>query len=456
MNGLTERLAKFVVEHDASLITAVARENSTKILLDTLGNILSGPGTDTASALKKFLRLSPTPYSKEACALAYATLGAATDFDDVLSVMPAHPSAIVWGALAACAQTHKISGVQAIEAHILGLEVGAWIGRRIGLDHYNQGFHSTSSLGIFCGIAALGRALRLDVQTVRTAFGIGASMASGLNRNFGTMTKPLHSGLAARNAVAAIDLACCGFTAAQDAFETRAGFFAAFGTQASDNTNTPIAFGKPWVVVEPGVSLRKFACYNANQRPMQGVLNLLAKLKGDTSQIKHLECRMPPGAMQGAIYPKPETGLQAKFSLQYVLAAGLVDGRYSLWTFSDEAVRRPAIQEALKRVVAAEHAHCSGGDPDFESKTPGTRGFVEVEMQYWDGRQETSTIAVSPGHPSIGLSWEDLEEKFMDCAAFGGLSEARSRTLFLLARKLSSLSDVCELFTDSNLWMSAA
>jgi hypothetical protein len=63
---------------------------------------------------------------------------------------------------------------------------------------------------------------------------------------------------------------------------------------------------------------------------------------------------------------------------------------------------------------------------------------------------------VSPGHPSIGLSWEDLEEKFMDCAAFGGLSEARSRTLFLLARKLSSLSDVSELFTDSNLWMSAA
>ena len=56
------------------------------------------------------------------------------------------------------------------------------------------------------------------------ALGIAASMAGGVVANFGTMTKPLHSGLAARNGVLAAKLAQGGFTANGKALESEVGF----------------------------------------------------------------------------------------------------------------------------------------------------------------------------------------------------------------------------------------
>ena len=45
-----------------------------------------------------------------------------------------------------------------------------------------------------------------------TALAIAASEASGLKENFGTMVKPLHAGIAARNGVLAAKLAQAGMT----------------------------------------------------------------------------------------------------------------------------------------------------------------------------------------------------------------------------------------------------
>jgi 2-methylcitrate dehydratase PrpD len=453
MAGLTETLARFIAATRIEDIPAAAMEKSARILTDTLGVALAGTATDAADALYRHFALADrrgaipiiggyTTASRETAAMVNATLGAALDFDDVLSSMSAHPSAIILGALLAHGADAPITGKQLIAAHVVAIEVGARIGQAIGLGHYDRGFHATGTLGIFCGLAALAHLLGLDVAVTRTAFGIAGSMASGLSRNFGTLAKPLHSGLAARNAVAAIALARAGFGAAPDILEARAGFFAAFGTEASRPDSEAIAPGRAWAIVDPGVSLRKFACYNANQRPMQGVLDLKRKMPFAPGELRRLECRMPPGGMQGAIYPAPATGLQAKFSLQYALAAGVLDGRYSLWTFSDEAVARPAIQALLARIRAHEIERCAGDDPHFASKSAGTRGFVEIEIELRDGRHASTRVDVAPGHPRAGLSWDEIEEKFMDCASHGGIGEGRVRHALLQLRGLPACPDI--------------
>jgi 2-methylcitrate dehydratase PrpD len=91
-------------------------------------------------------------------------------------------------------------------------------------------------------------------------------MASGLQGNFGTMTKPLHSGWAARNAVAAIALEASGLSASPHIFEAEGGFFASYGSGASHVANIPATFGAPWVIDEPGLTLKLFPCCYASHR----------------------------------------------------------------------------------------------------------------------------------------------------------------------------------------------
>ena len=88
------------------------------------------------------------------------------------------------------------------------------------------------------------------------------------------------------------------------------------------------------------------------------------------------------------------TGLEGKFSMQYAVAAGVLDGKYSMWTFTDEAVNRPAIRELLEhKVVAREDEACGIGDPNLMTKASGSRGFVEVEAHTVDGRSETVRVS---------------------------------------------------------------
>jgi 2-methylcitrate dehydratase PrpD len=348
----------------------------------------------------------------------------------------------VISALLASSGRGSTTGRKLIEAYVIGIEVGAKIGLGITNGHYNRGFHGTGTLGIFSAAAALSKLNGLDAATVRTVMGIASSMASGLRRNFGTMTKPLHTGWAARNAVAAVELARCEFTAAPDVLEARSGFFAAYGAERSDAGVSAEALGRPYVVVDPGIALKKFPCYNGSQRAMHGLLELRQKLGFTAETLARLECRMPPGGLQVLIYPRPTTGLEGKFSLPYVLAAGVLDGKYSLATFSDEEVSRPAVQALYPKIDITEDPRCGGGDPHLATLTAGARGFVEVEVHMTDGRSETIRVDVSPGHPTRELGWDEIRQKFLDCAAHGRIESERAERAFDALMHLERCDDV--------------
>jgi 2-methylcitrate dehydratase PrpD len=378
-------------------------------------------------------------------ALVNGTFGHALDFDDVLSMMPAHPSAVIVAAVLAGLDGQRVSGKALIEAYALGVEVGGKLGVGITNEHYQRGFHATGTLALFSALAALARLHGLDVATARQAFGIAGSMASGLRRNFGTMTKPLHSGLAARSALTALRLAVSGFTAAPDILEAKAGFFAAYGTAASDADVTVKGLGRPYVVVDPGLALKKFPCCYACHRGMDGLLALRAELGFDAGSVEEVICRMPPGGMLVLTYPRPVTGLEGKFSLEYCLAAGVLDGKYGLASFTDDAVRRPEIAALYPRVTAVEDPACRGEDPGFEKKSSGSRGFVEVEVRLRNGRSAKTRVENPPGHPRRELSWEDLRAKFADCAALAKIPAARGQQAFEQLAALERVEDLRQL-----------
>ncbi|WP_143322791.1 MmgE/PrpD family protein [Candidimonas nitroreducens] len=438
MIDLTRELARLIVCTTPSAFSPEVRDRSSRILADSIGVMVGGARSEVFSPMQKYLagthgsvKVLGTDWqtTPAMAALVQGTFGAALDFDDVFSVMPAHPSVLILAVGLVCAAARPVTWGELQEAHVLGLETGATMGRLMTLAHYNQGFHATGTLGVFAAVAAMGRLCGCDRGELQRALGIAASMSAALCRNFGTMCKPLHSGLAARTAVDAVQLARCGLTAAPDALEGPAGFIEAYGAGPPGAIDLS-DWGRQWAIAHPGPSLRKFACYNANQRGMQGVLDLRTRLDLNASTLKRLICRMPPGGMQGAIYPRPATGLEAKFSLPYVLAAGILDGRFGLDTFSDAAVRRTAIHGLLDRIEAYEDPSCRGDDPNFDRQTPGGRGFVEVEAWAMNGRHAKVRVHAPPGHPKNPLTWAELKDKFIDCVTYGGVQAEAAAAVF--------------------------
>jgi 2-methylcitrate dehydratase PrpD len=451
--GATAAIASFLTATSLADLPSGAVEKSKKAIADTFAVILAGAGSEVAEPLHHYVKAagesgaSPilgtgTTAGSEMAALVNGTFGHALDFDDVLSMMPAHPSAVIIAAVLASLNGQRVGGKTLIEAYALGVEVGGKLGVGMTNEHYQRGFHATGSLALFSALAALIKLHGLDVATARQAFGIAGSMASGLRRNFGTMTKPLHTGLAARSALTAFRLATSGFTAAPDIFEAKAGFFAAYGTAASDPEVTVKGLGRPFVVADPGLALKKFPCCYACHRGMDGLLELRQKLEFDAASVEEVICRMPPGGMLVLTYPRPVTGLEGKFSMEYCIAAGVLDGKYGLATFTDDAVRRPDIEALYSRVTAVEDPACRGDDPNFEKKSSGSRGLVEVEVKLKDGRSAKTRVDIPPGHPRRELTWEDLRAKFTDCAAQAALPAERGRQAFDQLTALERVDDL--------------
>jgi 2-methylcitrate dehydratase PrpD len=81
----------------------------------------------------------------------------------------------------------------------------------------------------------------------------------------------------------------------------------------------------------------------------------------------------------GADLTTTDEWLEGKFSLQYALAVGVLYGQSTLWSFTDEAVKRPQVHYLLTRICIGEDPRCAGDDPLFETRSSGSRGFEEVE-----------------------------------------------------------------------------
>ncbi len=452
--GATATIAEFIVNTGTADFPEDSDGKAIKVIADTFAVILAGVGSEVAEPLQRYLEsaresgASPIlgtgrTASPETAALINGTYGHSLDYDDVLSMMPAHPSAVILSALLASLNGKPVSGKAFIEAYIIGVEVGGKIGLGMTNEHYQRGFHATGTLALFSGVAALAKLHRLDAPAIQQAFGIAASMSSGLRRNFGTMTKPLHSGLAARSALTAVRLAMSGFTAAPDIMEAKAGFYSTYGTAESDPEVTARGLGKPFVISNPGIAVKKFPCCYATHRAIDGVLTLRERLGFDAAAIDKVICRMPPGGMHVLTYPRPVTGLEGKFSLPYSIAAGVLDGKFSLWSFSDEAVRRPEIAALYERIDAHETESSRGDDPLFDKRSSGSRGFVEVEVWLKDGRKDQIRVDVPPGSPSRELTWDELREKFMDCAQQAPrITTADAAAAFSSIRALGKVDDI--------------
>jgi 2-methylcitrate dehydratase PrpD len=360
----------------------------------------------------------------------------ALDFDDVNWSMSGHPTAPLLPAVLALGQEVHASGSDVLLAYALGFEVETKIGLGINPRHYDLGWHATSTLGTLGAAAACAKLLSLDVEKTRMTFGIAASTAAGLRQNFGTMTKPLHPGQAAMNGVTAAQLAHLGWTADANILEAPYGFCQLYAGPNQYSLDDMVKrLGNPYELLATGVAIKQYPCCAFTHRALDGILALVQQHQLSAADVVAVECLVGRPTIEVLIHSRPQTGLEGKFSMQYCLAAALLDKRIGLLSFSDEKVRRPAAQQLFERVTMRLH-------PEAQDKsTNGEELPVTVTVTLRDGRTLSAPIPHAKGHPANPLTAIALQDKFEDCA-YGVLERQDLRQVIALVQGLEQLDDI--------------
>jgi 2-methylcitrate dehydratase PrpD len=310
-------------------------------------------------------------------------------------------------------------------AYIIGVETETKIGRAMIKTLYGSGWHPTSVLGVMGAAAACGKLLGLNPEQMITALGMAGSFAGGLKQNFGTLTKSLHIGQAAKNGVMASMLSRNGWTAAPDILEGDVGFGNLFcGRGAYDLSRMAESLGAPWDIVEPGIKLKKYPCCGSIHPAADAMMSLRIKADLTADEVRELVCAVPPSKKHILVNPRPRTGLEAKFSLEYCLARALVDGRISMAHFQDENVLDDHVTGLLPCISVLK-------DPEL----PEWAGRVAVETK--DGRTLSEIRRELPGIDSE----QDLETKFNDCVA-PVIGADRSKSVFEEIQHFEDLSNI--------------
>jgi 2-methylcitrate dehydratase PrpD len=368
----------------------------------------------------------------------------ADDYDDTqLATAPdrvygllTHPTAPVLPAALAIAERRALSGADLLLAYQIGVEVECKIAEAIYPRHYQDGFHSTGTMGALGAAMACIRLLGGDVDAACTTLGIAGSQSSGLRENFGTMMKPFHAGRAAENGVVASDLALRGLTATPIVLEAGRGFFkaAAGGYEAGLIDGR---LGKPWTFADPGVSIKPHPSGSLTHPGMGLMLDLIRQNDIKPDQVVNVSVGTNQNMPNALIHHRPTTELQAKFSMEFCMAILLLERRAGLAEFTDEVVNRPDVKAMIEKIDFGVHPDAEAAGYDK------MRTIIDVKLT--DGRVISGFADFGKGSPTNPMSDDELIEKYMGCANWAGLPRDEARETVDQVLSLERLGAVTDL-----------
>ncbi len=397
-----------------------------------LRQVLAADGRAGESSLYLGRERAPAPEA----AWINGTAAHALDYDDV--AQRGHPSTVLVPALLAEGEALGASGRDLIAGYAAGYELWAELVGREKDQHHEKGWHPTGIFGAVAAAAAVAALRRLDPASAAHAIAIGASQAGGLVANFGTMTKPFHAGRAAHAGVIAARLAAAGFTASPDALEHPLGFLAATSPKGRAERERPSALGTTWRLAKDGLNIKKYPCCYCTHRALDAMLDLLALHPTAPESIARITVSLSKTHALILRNHRPDTGLAAKFSMEFAMAAAAVAGRCGLAELSDGFVQRRDVQGLMARVTLEPNEN-------YEAEEAGGAIYDQVFVHLKDGVVlKSEQVRRARGHAERPLKTEELWQKFAGCLEAAG-SSARASELFVRLEKLDDLASVREL-----------
>jgi 2-methylcitrate dehydratase PrpD len=418
--ALTSSLGTFVSNLRLSLIPSDALEVVRTGFADSVATLIAGSIEDPPKILHATLApppgdatlylVGPRVPAPEA-AWINGTAAHALDYDDV--ALRGHPSTVLVPAILAEGEALGSTGAELATAYVAGYEVWADLQRRDPAQHHEKGWHPTGIFGAVAAAAACASLRKLDAHKATQAIALGASQSAGLVANFGTMTKPFHAGRAAHAGVISARLAAAGFTSSPDALEHPLGFLAATSPKGNVDRTSATQAGREWSILTLGLSVKKYPLCYCTHRAIDGALDMLREEKIAAQNVNSITVSTSRRNATILRNSRPQTGLEAKFSMQFAMASSIVANRVGLRELTDEFVRRSDIQALLPKVVVAP-------DDRVDPKRTGNAPYDQVVIETADGRRlESARVTDERGSPQLPLSREELWTKFKECFAVG-------------------------------------
>lgn len=330
------------------------------------------------------------------------------DFDDTHLAADAHVGATVLPAALAAAELSGASGGLLLTGMAVGMEVALRVALGVVPAAFNRGWHVTSIVGRIGAAVAAGRILGLDASQLRSAAGLAATQAGGVQAAFGSTVKSWHAGKAAADGLEAALLAAAGMTGPARPIEGRRGFLAIM-TAAPHPDRVIAGLGESWECAR--LSFKPYACGVVAHPAIDAAIALHGALAGQPGTVAEVTAGVNPVVFDVMGITEPTTGLQGKFSVIHCVAAGLLDGYAGPQQFTDTRVRA-ADAQALRQVTK--------GQPDLGLAKDAA--WVRVRMR--DGSELRHDVLHATGSVDNPLTDEDIRRKATRGFGPGGAGDA--------------------------------
>jgi 2-methylcitrate dehydratase PrpD len=336
------------------------------------------------------------------------------EMDDMHRQAILHPGPVIIPALAGLARDGLDAG-RTLDALVRGYEVMIRVGRAVGPRHYFH-WHNTATAGVFGAAAACADAMGLSPEQAVWALGNAGTQAAGLwqVRLEPVMSKQLHVAHAAWAGRSAALLAAAGFTGPARILEGERGFFAAM---CPDGDAEAVLRPDPdWLIHQ--TSFKPWPACRHTHATIDCVLALRAQ-QGGALPFQDCVVETFADALQICDNPRPVTRTEAKFSLQFCVAAAALFGPLRPEHFDDDALRRPELLEAAARVRLRP-------SPEHDRAYPDHYG-ARVTLTLADGTPCAHAVRDALGDPERPLETGAVFDKARALMEFGGVAPARLR-----------------------------
>jgi len=422
---LSSDLARFAAETTHADIPDDVRRAALWHIVDTIGVCVAGasPLEESGQAARLLAEKWKTSSGAmifgigsntrpEMAALLNGSLAQALEMDDKHGSSLARPGSTVTPAVLAVAQANNMSLSDVVTAVTVGYEVMIRLGFVGGDRFLERGYHTSSLLGAFGTVAAVGSLLRSSVEDIMNAMGIAGTFAAGIQEatRTGSTSKILHGGWGAHSGVVALDLATAGITGPSTVFEGKFGFFNCFLTPIAgelDFAKAAEGLGDRWYL--PETAYKPYPCCQLLHAFIEGAKQIREELHTagkPLETITSISCQLAEPGLTLVTEPKdrkaaPSHPHEARFSLPFGVATTLLYGDVDVESFRPQRLKDPEILSLAQLVVSSEDP-----DSDYPAHCP---AILEVTSL---GRVHRRHVRFHPGSPEAALSQSDVLDKF--------------------------------------------